>query len=156
MRLRLLPWLTGLALAGALLAPTAALATETQTIHTSDTDSFADVNPCSGVAGTTTINFNDVFHITALDNGTSHVTGTTAGTIRFVPNDSRQPTYTGHFASWFGENVNSRNFAATATFNLVLKGSDGSRLKEHALFHFTVNANGTVTSEFEVDEFTCP
>jgi hypothetical protein len=156
MRLRLLAWLPGLALAGALLAPTAALATETETIHFSDTVSFPEVNPCSGATGTLTIDFKGVFHITALDNGTFHVTGTDTGTFTFVPDDPSQPTYTGHFASWFGENVNSRNFTATSTFNLVLKGSDGSRLKEHALFHFTVNANGTVTSEFEIDEFTCP
>jgi hypothetical protein len=36
------------------------------------------------------------------------------------------------------------------------RGSDGSRVKEHVLVHLTVNANGTVTSSIEIEEFTCP
>src|SRR6266705_3558645 len=73
MRRRLLAWLTGLALSGALLAPTAALAAQTETIHVSDSDSFAHVNPCSGATGTLTVAFSGVLHITTLDNGTVHV-----------------------------------------------------------------------------------
>jgi hypothetical protein len=156
MRLRLLAWLTGLALAGALLVPTAALATEVQTIHSDGTLSSLTVNPCSGVPGTQTIDFTSVLHFTVLDNGGFHVTGTLTGTFTFVPDDPSQPTYTGHFTSWFGEHVNSSNSTTTQTLDVVLKGSDGSQLKEHALFRFTRNANGTVTAVIQTDEFTCP
>jgi hypothetical protein len=155
MRLRLLAWLTGLALAGALLAPTAALAADTETIHLSGTESMPDVNPCSGATGTRTTDFQVVFHSTALDNGTFHITGTLTGTISFVPNDPSQPTYTGHVAEQFAENENSRNFTHTETLNVVLQGSDGSRQDTHGLIHFTVNANGTLTSAIEILRVTC-
>jgi hypothetical protein len=156
MRLRLLAWLTGLALAGALLAPTAALATDTETIHSSGTESMPDVNPCSGATGTRTTDFQVVFHSTALDNGTFHITGTLTGTISFVPNDPSQPTYTGKLLERLSENVNSRNFTHTEILNVILEGSDGSRLKEQLVVHFTVNANGTVTSAIENHRLTCP
>jgi hypothetical protein len=52
--------------------------------------------------------------------------------------------------------VNSRNFTATSTFHVVLKGSDGSRLTLHELAHVTLHADGTVTVEFEKARLTCP
>ena len=45
MRLRLLGWLTGLTVAVTLLVPTAALATETETIHFSDPSSSPGPTP---------------------------------------------------------------------------------------------------------------
>jgi hypothetical protein len=157
MRLRLLAWLTGLTLAGALLAPTAALATETETetIHFSGTDSRAEFNPCSGAPGTLTIVFSGVIHTTSLEDGTFHVGVTTTGTVTFVPDDPSQTGFTGHLAEWFGKNVNSRNYTITNAENVILHGSDGSLGKQHILMHLTVNANGTVTSFIEIDEFTC-
>ena len=156
MRLRLLARLTGLALAGALLVPTAALATEVQTIHLDDTLSSLAINPCSGVRGTQTIDFTSVLHFTVLDSGAFHVTGTLTGTFTFVPEDPSQPTYTGHFTIRFGEHINSSNSTTTQTFNVVLMGSDGSQLRERALFGFTRNANGTVTAVIQTGEITCP
>jgi len=156
MRLRLLAWATGAALSAALLAPTtASAATETETIHFSDTFSEPSENPCTGDTGTLTVDFRGVIHTTAKDNGTFHITGTFTGTFTFTPDDPSAPSGTGPFASWFGENVNSKNFTATDTFNVVVHASDGSLVKEHALFHLTVNANGTVTSTIETDEIKC-
>jgi hypothetical protein len=155
MKLRLLAWLPGLALLGALLAPTAALATDTETFHLSGVDVTRDINPCSGAPGTLTFDFRGVVHITTLDNGTFHETSTFTGTFTFVPDDPSQPTYSGPATFWDGENVNARNFTATFTGNIVLRGSDGSRITDHALFHVTVNANGTVTSSIETDRLTC-
>ena len=151
----LLGWLTGLILSAALLAPAAAFATETTTIHFSGTDSRAEVNPCSGAPGTLTIVFSGVIHTTDLEDGTFYVTGTTTGTVTFVPDDPSQPSLTGSLAEWFGENVNSRNATITNAENVVLHGSDGSLGKQHILFHLTVNANGTVASSIDTDEFTC-
>jgi hypothetical protein len=156
MRSRFLVLLTGLALSAALLAPTGVLATETETIHFSDTDVEADVNPCSGATGTLTFAFSGVVHTTALDNGTFHETSTVQGTFTFVPDDPSQPTYSGHATFWDGENENSKNFTATFTGNIVLRGSDGSRITDHARFHITVNANGTVTSFIDAERLTCP
>jgi hypothetical protein len=151
----LLVWLTGLTLSAALLAPGVAFAAETTTIHFSGTDSRTEVNPCSGAPGTLTIVFSGVIHITDLEDGTLYVTGTTTGTVTFVPDDPSQESFTGHLAEWFGENVSSRYATITNAENVILHGSDGSLGKQHILFHLTVNANGTVTSSIDTDEFTC-
>jgi hypothetical protein len=151
----LLVWLTGLTLSAGLLAPGIAFAAETTTIHFSGTDSRAEVNPCSGVPGTLTIVFSGVIHITDLEDGTFYVTGTTTGTVTFVPDDPSQESFTGHLAEWFGENVSSRYATITNAENVILHGSEGSLGKQHILFHLTVNANGTVTSSIDTDEFTC-
>ena len=158
-RRRLLAWLTGLTLSAALLAPAAAFATETETetetMHFSGTVSRAEANPCSGAPGTLTIVFKGVIHTTDLEDGTVHATVTTTGTVTFVPDDPSQASFTGHLAESFGKNVNSKNFTITNAENVVLHGSDGSLGKQHILFHLTVNANGTVTSSIDIDEFTC-
>jgi type 1 fimbria pilin len=154
-RRRLLAWLTGLALSAALLAPAAAFATATGTIHFSGTESRASANLCTGAPGTLTIVFSGVIHTTELENGTSHVTGTMTGTVTFVPDDPSQPSFTGHLTEWSGENVNASNSTITLAHNIVLHGSDGSLGKQHILVHLTVNANGTVTSSIDIDELTC-
>jgi hypothetical protein len=154
-RRRLLAWLTGLTLSAALLAPAAAFATEPETIHFSGTDSRAEANLCSGAPGTLTIVFSGVIHTTELENGTVHVTGTTTGTVTFVPDDPSQPSFTGHLAEWFGRNVNANNSTVTIADNIVLHGSDGSLGKQHILFHLTVSANGTVTSSIDIDKLSC-
>ena len=154
-RRSLLAWLTGLTLSAALLAPAAAFATETTTIHFSGTDSRAEANLCSGASGTLTIVFSGVVHTTDLEYGTVHMTGTTTGTVTFVPDDPSQPSYSGHLTERFGQNVNSSNSTITIADNIVLHGSDGSLGKQHILFHLTVNANGTVTSSIDTDKLTC-
>jgi hypothetical protein len=154
-RRRLLAWLTGLTLSAALLAPTAALATETATMHFSGTDSRAEANLCSGAPGTLTVVFSGVVHTTDLEDGTVHVTGTMTGTVTFVPDDPRQPSFTGHLTEWSGDNVNASNSTISIADKIVLHGSDGSLGKQHILFHLTVNANGTVTSSIDTDQLTC-
>jgi hypothetical protein len=78
-----------------------------------------------------------------------HITGTFTGTVTVVPQDPSLPTFTGHFATWFGENSNQKTFNDTDTFTVILTGSDGSTLKFHETAHITVNANGEVTVEFD-------
>jgi hypothetical protein len=151
----LLAWLTGLTLSAALLAPAAAFATETETIHFSGIDSRASANLCTGAPGTLTIVFSGVIHTTELEDGTVHVTGTTTGTVTFVPDDPSQPSFTGHLTERFGNNVNASNATMTIANNIVLHGSDGSLGKQHILVHLTVNANGTVTTSIDTDQLTC-
>jgi hypothetical protein len=151
----LLAWLTALTLSAALLAPAAAFATETETVHFSGTDSRASANLCSGAPGTLTIVFSGVMHTTELEDGTSHVAGTMTGTVTFLPDDPSQPSFTGHLTERSGENENASNATMTVAHNIVLHGSDGSLGKQHILAHLTVNANGAVTSSIDIDELTC-
>ncbi len=98
MRLRRpLAWLPGLALAAVLLAPTVALATETETIHFSGAGTEPElINPCSGATGTLTFAYQGVLHITELDRGTYQAALSSTGTWSVVPDDPTQPSYTGH------------------------------------------------------------
>jgi hypothetical protein len=62
---RLLAFLPALTLSAALLAPAAAFAAETQTIHFRATDVRAERNPCSGAPGTLTIMLSGVIQMGA-------------------------------------------------------------------------------------------
>ena len=91
MRLRLLGWLTGLAVTATLLVPTVALATETETIHFSETLVVSRPDPCTGASATVTLTVKGVMHITSLDNGSYHVMTMDVGTLTVVPDDPQQP-----------------------------------------------------------------
>jgi hypothetical protein len=123
----------------------------TQTIHHA-TETDTDVNPCTGAPGTLTLTYNAIFHITTLANGTYWATFTQTGTFSFVPFDSSQPSYTGHFTVWDGENWNNRNTTETFTLTIRGTGSDGSTLRAHETEHLSVSATG-ITISF--DKFRC-
>jgi hypothetical protein len=152
---RLLAWLAGLTLSAVLLAPAAAFAAETQTIHFRVTDSREEVSPCSGAPGTLTIMLSGVMQITDLGDDTVHRTTITTGSVSFIPDDPSQASFSGHLAESLSEITNPRNVIDTNAENVVVHGSDGSLGKQHILAHHTVNANGTVTSSIEILEFTC-
>ncbi len=152
-------------LALAMLAPTAFASGSgsgagaisfTQTIK-NETDQMANnPNPCTGALGTLTLTWSGVFHVTELTSGqgagTFWATGTQAGTLSWVPNDSSQPSYTGHFANWFGDNNNLHNGSETSTFNVAIKGTDGSSYTIHEVVHMSVSATGVSIS---FDKPTC-
>lgn len=120
---------------------------ETETITVKDaTESFPDVNPCTGAPGIVTVTYNGVFHITTLPNGTYHVTGTQAGTFTFEPDDPSQPSVTGRFTFWFGENSNQASFNGTFTFRVNGQGSDGSTVRFNGVAHVSVSATGATTA----------
>jgi hypothetical protein len=129
------------------LLPVTALAQPpvTETIHETFDDTEFDT-VCSGAVVPIHVTGRAVFHITEFDDGRFHLTGTAVG--RFTTTDAGV-TYTGRFTTWFGENSNSKSFNGTFTFSATGKGSDGSRLRVKAVAHFTVNARGDVTTEFE-------
>ena len=158
MRRRLLAWGAILGLLVVLLTPMAALAqAETTTTHFSDTTSTPDVNPCTGVPGTSTDTVKGVTHVTELPDGSFHETTTVTDNFTFVPDDPSQPTYTGKNTFWFGANLNSQNnFTSTYTAHFIAKGSDGSRIAGHVVAHVTLHADGTVTVEFEKERLSCP
>jgi hypothetical protein len=110
-------------------------------------------NPCSGADGTLTLVYNDVFHGTINKTG-SWFTGTLTGTFSFVPVDPSQPSYTGRFTTWFGDENNKQNDVEHSTLNIHHGvGSDGSILRVHDNAQATMNANGVVTVSF--DKFVC-
>ena len=105
-------------------------------------------NPCTGDRGMLTTTVNEVFHGTINKTG-SWFTGTLTGTLLFVPVDSNQPTYRGHFTNWFGDENNLRNGVEHSTLNVNAWGSDGSHLVFHENDQAAMNANGVVTVSFQ-------
>jgi hypothetical protein len=148
---------------GLALAPAAALAdrppasppTVTTTVVIGGTSTMPSANPCSGATGTVTLDFNSVLHIT--DQGTNseglsvyHVSGTTVGTLTFVPDDSSQPSYTGHFAAPFSTQATppALGFVVTDALEVVAGGSDGSVLNVHLIKQLTRLPSGEVVVDF--------
>ena len=135
------------------LVPSMAVAAPptTETIH--EESAFTEMDTvCSGAIVPIHITGKSVFHITEFEDGRYHLTGTQVG--RFTTTDAGV-TYTGRFTVWFGENSNTKTFNGTFTFSATGKGSDGSKIRISGVAHFTVNANGDVTSEFERFTVTC-
>jgi hypothetical protein len=102
--------------------------------------------PCTNEPGTVTLTYNGVFHATELTSGqgvgTFWATGTMTGDFVIAPDDATQPSYTGHFATWFGDNNNLHNGTETSTLSLHGTGSDGSTLRFHEVAHLSVSATG--------------
>jgi len=119
------------------------------------TNTFVDVNPCTGDPASITNTFNQVLHTTLFvsgpNAGTFHVTGTATGDFVLDTIDPTKPDFTGHVASWFGVNSNRSSEAATATFNFHGVGSDGSRLRGHLLAHVNVTPSGATLSFFKMN-----
>jgi hypothetical protein len=138
--------LTLLIAAAALLlsAPAAFAGAESFTIAEKGvTESFTDVLPCVSDSADITITYNSIFHITELDNGSYHVSGTLTGTFTAVADGV---TYTGRFTQWFGENENSPNSEGTTTFSVRGTSADGSRITFSEVFHYTITATGVETN----------
>lgn len=119
--------------------------TYTQTFHNA-TDSFPVANPCTGAPSTATITYNGVMHYTVNKAGDIWATGTQTGSFVLVPDDPTQPTYTGHFTTWFGVSDNNQNGVDHSTFTIHGTGSDGSTLSFHDVAHLSVSASGLTVS----------
>jgi len=125
-------------------ATSAAASADTQTIHFA----FTEVSPagmCDGSPGTQTLTVTGVTHITTLPDGTYHQTTTAQGPFQLVPdapNPTDQPSYTGHFAFWDGDNYTGAVDETTTTFDVHGRGSDGSNLAFTFVTHETVTPTG--------------
>jgi hypothetical protein len=124
--------------------------TFTQTFHNA-TQTMDIVNPCTGVAGTVSITYNGVAHVTLLTSGVGAGTGwatfTATGDFTLVQVDG--VTFTGHFTAWDGQSFNLKNFAATAILVIHGTGSDGSSLRFHDVMHITVVPGPTLVVSFD-------
>lgn len=131
--------------------------TITQQSRNVDLGSNEVTNPCTGALGTlSTVAKTEVFHVTSFSTGPElWVTGTAEGTATFTPYDPQGVTATGHFALWFGESLNNKNFVAHDTGNYQLVGTDGSRISVHAADQLTINANGVITVQLSSFNVHC-
>jgi hypothetical protein len=122
--------------------------TTTYNFHNT-TQTFPSANPCSGVLGSLTVTFNGVVHQTINKAGDEWDTGTMTGDFVFVPSDTSQPTYTGHFETWFGDSLNNHNTVNHFTFHVHGIGSDGSILDFSETAHLSTNASGAPVVVFD-------
>jgi hypothetical protein len=117
----------------------------TQNIH-DQTDVFSGANPCTGVPGTLTVTYNSVFHVTTQASGETWATFTQTGSISFVPDDSTQPSYSGHATFWGNFNLNQQSSNSTSKSSIRVVGTDGSVITQHDVAHFLVTPTGVTVS----------
>jgi hypothetical protein len=147
---RLIPLIAATGLLVFTAAPASAAASSTtETVH-GVTESFPEVNPCTGDPGIVTVTYNGVFHTSIDATGGTHLTGTLTGTFEFAPTDATQPSFTGRFTNWFGGNIGANGQGFWSTFSLTGRGSDGSVIHFNGVmqFHFS---NGEVHVEFTLE-----
>jgi hypothetical protein len=149
-----------LALAGPASAAGAGAVSFTQHLSNVVVDQEAAANPCTGVSGTVAlIADNAVAHMTVLTSGqgagTFWATFTATGPASFVPDDPSQPSYTGRFTIWDGENGNLNNQVETFTMSFHLTGTDGSIVRFHETAHMNVSASGIGGISFDKPVLTC-
>jgi hypothetical protein len=113
-----------------------------------------ETNPCTQATGTIIDDEQDLFHITALADGTLHLTGHATVAVTFTPDDPAQVAYEGHETFAFSESSNSRNFVTTTTSHVRVKGTDGTFVTVRETAHLTVTPTG-VTVSFDKPTLTC-
>ena len=120
--------------------------TFTQTFKNQTDPPFVDFVPCRDFQATITITYNGVLHYTVNKAGDFWATGTMTGTVTAVPLDPTDPSFTGHFTTWFGQADNKQNGVDHSTFTVHLTGSDGSTIKFHDTAHLSSSASGLTVS----------
>ena len=139
-------------------SPNGQTVTETQNVHGVFLEPEA-TNPCTGNTfnGGAGIQFtgNLVNHVTFFTNSdefwaTFTETGKIVGT-----DDGTGATYTGHATAWGNFNLNERNQNTEFTLTIHATGSDGTSITAHETTVFVMNANGTVTVNFDKFSLTC-
>jgi hypothetical protein len=139
-------------------SPNGQTVTETQNVHGVFLEPDA-TNPCTGNTfnGGAGIQFtgNLVNHVTFFTNSdefwaTFTETGKIVGT-----DDGTGATYTGHATAWGNFNMNEQNQNSEFTLTIHATGSDGTSITAHETTVFVMNANGTVTVNFDKFSLTC-
>lgn len=113
-----------------------------------------ETNPCTGATGTIVDDEQDVFHITALADGTYHLTGHATVTVTFTPDDPAGVTYQGHETFAFSESSGRRSFVTTTASHVRVKGTDGTFVTVREVAHLTVTPSG-VTTTFDRPTLAC-
>jgi hypothetical protein len=141
-----------------LLAPAAAAlaaGADTITVRERQLDiNPGETNPCTGATGTIIDDEQDVFHITALADGTLQLTGHATVSVTFTPDDPGQVAYEGHETFALSESSDSRKFVTTTTSHVRVKGTDGTFVTVREIAHLNVTPTG-VTVSFDKPTFIC-
>ena len=132
--------------------------TQTNHIHGVFAEPNFDANPCTGAPITNFSAFGNVVeHETFFieDGQVTEVWATFTETGKVSATDANGVSFTGHFTVWGNFNLNEKNTNNTFTLTVKLAGSDGSSITAHEVQHFALNANGTVTVNFDRMRLTC-
>jgi hypothetical protein len=156
-----------LALAAGLMLATAGIASAqppiTGTEVSTFSESFSD-EPflCQDELYAQTVSGHTVVHFTFFpDTGAVHFHEDVHGKVVAVPLDGTGPTYTANFWSSDTESIRAVKSGdllveQDTDFNhVVARGSDGSRVLFDFHAHFTVNANGEMSVEFDTTRMVC-
>ena len=116
-------------------------------------------NPCNGDSFNggqgALFDGNLVDHVTAFTNSDEvWFTFTETGSVT-ATDDGTDVTYSGHATAWGNFNMNERNQNSAFTLTIHLRGSDGTAITVHETTVFTMNANGTVTVNFDKLTASC-
>jgi hypothetical protein len=101
--------------------------------------------------GLVTMNFFIVIHGTDHGDGRFYFHFSLTGDYLLVGDNG--VTYTGHITQHFDVNQTTATVNQILRTEVILKGSDGSKVGAHGISHVTVNANGVTTTSF--DHFVC-
>jgi hypothetical protein len=164
-RTRVVLWL--LASAAGLMLATAGIASAqppiTGTEVSTFSESFSD-EPflCQDELYAQTVSGHGVVHFTFFpDTGAVHFHEDVHGKVVAVPLDGTGPTYTANFWSSDTESIRAVKSGdllveQDTDFNhVVARGSDGSRVLFDFHAHFTVNANGEMSVDFDTTRMVC-
>jgi hypothetical protein len=147
---------TGVLAAGPVAAfaasPHGQTVTETDNVHGDFYEPNA-TNPCTGDTFNggqgALFTGNLLNHVTFFTNS-DEAWGTFTETGKVVAtDDGTGVTYSGHATAWGNFNLNKRNQNSEFTLTIQLAGSDGSSITVHETTVFVLNANGTVTVNFD-------
>jgi hypothetical protein len=126
------------------------------------TERFTEPFFCGGEPYAVTANVRVVIHFTFFeDTGALRFHEVVHGKAVSVPVDGTGPTYTANFWNSDSESIRAVRRGSvlvetdTDHFRAVARGSDGSRAIATFHAHFTVNANGEMTVQFERDGLVC-
>lgn len=127
-----------------------------ETIHgvSGPPPAFPAVNPCNGDTGTLYLNIAEsVYHITVNGAGDAWDTGTSTGTALFAPDNGADPSGSGTFTNWFGDEFNAQNSVQPSTFSVVIHLSDGATATVHMISNtvFTPNGAEVTVNEQQAD-----
>jgi hypothetical protein len=154
----------------AVLSPAAPASADTVTFTETEkfTETFSDESfLCQEELYETTSTGHTVTHLTARTDANGDLvppvrfTSSIHATLTAVPLDGTGPTYAGHFNTSDLETIRSVRHGAviaetdTDHNKVVARGSDGSRVTLQEHHHFTVNANGDVSIEFDKVKARC-
>jgi hypothetical protein len=125
-------------------------------------ESFSEPFFCGGERYAVTASGHGVVHFTFFEEtGALHFHEVVHGKAVNVPLDGTGPTYTANFWNSDLESIRAVRHGGvlvetdTDFFKVVARGSDGSRALVTFHAHFTVNANGETTVQFETDKLVC-